>query len=288
MSDWILDNVSQAIAEDVGNGDLTALLIPAQRRASAQVITRENMILCGLPWFEAAFRHFDPQMKFQWHYKEAQEVPANTLLCELEGLARALVTAERTALNFLQSLSGTATLTRSYVEKIKDLPTQLLDTRKTIPGLRHAQKYATRIGGALNHRMGLYDAILIKENHISACGSIAQALTQIRRLYAHLPEGIEIEGIKIEIEVENLSELRQALEHGAERILLDNFTVEELRQAVAIGQGAALLEASGGITLDNIREIALTGVNYMSIGAITKHLHAVDLSLRIQYSDLAV
>lgn len=283
MSDWILDNVTKAIAEDVGNGDLTALLIPAQRRASAQIITRENMVLCGLPWFEATFRYFDPQIKFQWHYHEAQLVPANSLICELEGLARALVTAERTALNFLQSLSGTATLTRTYVEKIKDLPTQLLDTRKTIPGLRRAQKYATRIGGALNHRMGLYDAILIKENHIIACGSIAQAISQIRHLYAHLSGET-----KIEIEVENLTELRQALDHGAEHILLDNFTVAQLHQAVAMGQEKALLEASGGITLDNIRETALTGVHYISIGALTKHLHAVDLSLRIHYSDLAV
>lgn len=283
MSDWILDNVTQALAEDVGNGDLTALLIPAQRRASAQVITRENMVLCGLPWFEAAFRHFDPQIKFQWHYHEAQQVPAHSLICELEGSARALVTAERTALNFLQSLSGTATLTRSYVEKIQDLPTQLLDTRKTIPGLRRAQKYATRIGGAHNHRMGLYDAILIKENHIMACGSIAQAITQIRRLYDRPPGDIQVE-----IEVENLAELRQALDHGVERILLDNFTLTQLHQAVTINQGKALLEASGGITLDNIREIALTGVHSISIGAITKHLHAVDLSLRIHYSDLAV
>lgn len=283
MSDWILDNVTQALAEDVGNGDLTALLIPAQRHASAQVITRENMVLCGLPWFEATFRHFDPQIKFQWHFREAQQVPAHSLLCELEGSARSLVTAERTALNFLQSLSGTATLTRSYVEKIQDLPTQLLDTRKTIPGLRRAQKYATRIGGAINHRMGLYDAILIKENHIMACGSIAQAITQIRRLYDHLPVDTQVE-----IEVENLAELRQALDQGVERILLDNFTLAQLHQAVAVSQGKALLEASGGITLDNIREIALTGVDYISIGAITKHLHAVDLSLRIHYSDLAV
>jgi nicotinate-nucleotide pyrophosphorylase (carboxylating) len=264
--------VSRALEEDLGRGDLTAALIPANRNAQAQVITRDDAVLCGQPWFDEVFRQLDRRVRIEWSVRDGEALRANQVLCTLEGPARALLTGERTALNFLQTLSGTATVTRRYVEAVAGTRAVILDTRKTLPGLRTAQKYAVRCGGGENHRMGLYDAILIKENHIVAAGSVANAVRQSR---LHAPTGVTVE-----VEVETLEELREALAAGADRLLLDNFSLKRLREAVAETAGRARLEASGGITLENIRAIAETGVNSISIGALTKHVRAVDLSMR--------
>jgi nicotinate-nucleotide pyrophosphorylase (carboxylating) len=274
----LAEQVSRALAEDVGRGDLTAALVPAGRRGIARVITREAAVLCGRPWFDEVFRQLDPSVRVEWHADEGALVTPDQLLCRVSGPARSMLTGERTALNFLQSLSGTATTTRRYVETVAGLPCRILDTRKTIPGLRRAQKYAVRCAGGSNHRMGLYDGILVKENHILAAGSIAAAVATAR---------IADAGVPIEVEVETLDEFDQALGAGADIIMLDELPLEDMREAVKRNRsrGAkAKLEASGSVTLATVREIALTGVDYISIGGITKHVQAVDLSMRFEFT----
>lgn len=273
-ADDIAEIVRRALAEDVGTGDLTAALLPARERAQAQVITREDAVLCGTAWFEETFRQLDRDFRVDWRVRDGEPAPAGQILCTVRGPVRALVTGERTALNFLQLLSGTATVTRRYVEAVAGTGAVILDTRKTVPGLRRAQKYAVRCGGGQNHRMGLYDAILIKENHIAAAGSVTAAVTAARRAAP--------DGTVVEVEVENIEQLREALAAGADRLLLDNFGLKRLREAVQETQGRARLEASGGITLENVRAVAETGVDYISIGSLTKHVRAVDLSMRIR------
>jgi nicotinate-nucleotide pyrophosphorylase (carboxylating) len=269
--------VARALAEDLGGGDLTAALIPADRVGRAAVITREPAIVCGIPYVEASFHAVDARVRLDWRVAEGDSVAADQLLFTLEGSARALLTAERTALNFLQLLSGTATAANSYAALLEGTKCRLLDTRKTIPGLRTAQKYAVRVGGGQNHRMGLFDGILIKENHIMAAGSIAAAVAAAKLRRAQIP---------VEVEVENLSELQQAIAAGADIAMLDNFSLQAMRDAVTVNAHAAMplkLEASGGITTATIREIAETGVDYISVGSITKHVRAVDLSMRFEF-----
>lgn len=269
----ILVDVRHALREDVGSGDVSAALLPARLEVEAEIISREPMLVCGRPWVEAVFAEIDSKISLHWWAEEGAWLPQPQTLCRINGPARAILTAERSALNFLQTLSATATQTYRYLQAIKNTKTRLLDTRKTLPGLRLAQKYAVACAGGTNHRMGLYDAFLIKENHIKACGSIAKAIHQARRLEPHL---------FLEIEVENLTELREAFEAKPDRILLDNFSLTMLVDAVAMNQGYHCeLEASGGINLSNIAEIAQTGVDYISIGAITKSIQAIDLSLLI-------
>ncbi|MGB5179821.1 MAG: carboxylating nicotinate-nucleotide diphosphorylase [Gammaproteobacteria bacterium] len=270
LDEELLHTVRNALAEDIGSGDITAALIPEQQTAQATVISRETAIVCGMAWFNAVFEELDSRVRVDWLVRDGDEVHSNETLCKLSGPARALLSGERTALNFLQTLSATATLSRRYAEAVADLPVRILDTRKTIPGLRNAQKYAVRIGGCDNHRSGLYDGILIKENHIAAAGSIKRAVTQAR---AGNP------GMPVEVEVENASQLLQALDAGADRLLLDNHSVADLGTAVKTVAGRAGLEASGGVTLENIREIALTGVDYISTGSLTKNIKAIDLSM---------
>ena len=285
--------VAHALAEDLGhplpnslslagegvnampttNSDLTSQLLPVDQTAKARVITRENAVIAGRPWFDACFQALDPACRIEWQVNEGDRVSVDTVLVEISGLARALLTAERPALNFLQTLSAVATATRSYVDAVRGTQAAILDTRKTLPGLRVAEKYAVRIGGGQNQRMGLYDGILIKENHIAAAGGIAPALNAAYRLASNK--------VSVQIEVENLDELEQALAAGAQLILLDNFSLPQMRQAVQITRRRALLEASGNISLANVREIAETGVERISIGALTKHIHAVDLSMRL-------
>lgn len=264
--------VQLALSEDIGSGDINALLVPEQQSAQATVITREAGVICGHSWFNAVFAALDTQTTIHWLVEEGETVKPDQVLCTLAGHARTLLTGERTALNFLQTLSGTATITRQYVEKLTGTHTRLLDTRKTLPGLREAQKYAVHIGGGKNHRLGLYDAFLIKENHIAACGSLAAAVKKARELNR---------GNFIEVEVESLTELEAALNAHVEIILCDNFSIKQLQDAVTLTAGRAKLEASGNIILDNIREIAETGVDYISLGAITKHVRALDLSMRL-------
>jgi nicotinate-nucleotide pyrophosphorylase (carboxylating) len=265
------EDVRHALEEDVGQGDITAQLIPADGIWKASVYSREHAILCGRNWFDAVFHHLDENVDLRWYRADGDKIAPHQVVCTLKGPARSLLTGERTALNFLQTLSGTATLAHRYAKQVEDLDTRILDTRKTIPGLRRAQKYAVRTGGCHNHRMGLYDAFLIKENHIAAAGSIAAAVQRARKLDSELP---------VEVEVETLDELQQALQAGADRIMLDNFSTEDISKAVTLNAGKAELEASGGITLDNLREYAETGVDYISIGALTKDVKAVDLSMR--------
>ncbi len=269
----IAQEVRRALAEDVGTGDLSAALIPPETAARAVVIAREPAVLCGTAWFDEVFRQVDGRVEIAWQAGDGEAVGRDQILCTLRGPARAILTGERTALNFLQLLSGTATRARRYVEAVAGTGAVILDTRKTLPGLRRAQKYAVTCGGARNHRLGLYDGILIKENHIAAAGSLAAAVRSAR---AAAPPGL-----LVEVEVEDLAQLEAALDAGAERILLDNFTLPALRAAVARARGRAELEASGGITLDNARAVAETGVDYLSVGDLTKNVHAVDLSLRI-------
>ncbi len=270
LDEELLHTVHFALAEDIGDGDITAALIPEHQTAQATVISREPAIVCGMAWFNAVFEELDSRIETDWLVRDGDAVTASQLLCKLSGPARPLLSGERTALNFLQTLSATATLSRRYADAVADLPVRILDTRKTIPGLRNAQKYAVRVGGCDNHRNGLYDAILIKENHIAATGSITRAVTQ-----AHA----ENPGILVEVEVENESQLLQALDAGADRLLLDNHSIPELKHAVKTVAGRAELEASGGVTLNNLREIALTGVDYISTGSLTKDIKAIDLSM---------
>jgi nicotinate-nucleotide pyrophosphorylase (carboxylating) len=271
----IAATVARAVQEDVGAGDLTAALVPAGQHATATVITRESAVLCGCGWFDEVFRQVDAGIRVSWEVADGARVKPDQLLCRIEGNARALLTAERPALNFLQTLSGTATVTRAYVDAVAGTGCRILDTRKTIPGLRLAQKYAVLCGGGTNHRIGLFDGILIKENHIAAAGSIAGAVAAARAVNSR---------VLLEVEVETLAELEEALAAGPERILLDNFTLEQMRQAVRMTRQHALkridLEASGNVTLETIRAIAETGVDFISVGGLTKHVRAVDLSMR--------
>lgn len=268
-------NIRDALTEDIGVCDWTGQLVPVPKPVTARVLVREEAVLCGRAWFEGCMRGVDPDLTLEWHYEEGDRMAANTDVCHIRGEARSIFTAERAALNFLQLLSGTATLTRRYVDAIAGVSEKgcaVLDTRKTIPGLRQAQKYAVRVGGGQNQRMALWHGILIKENHIAAAGGIPQVLDNARALDA---------GVEIQIEVENLDQLQQALEAGATSVLLDNFTLQAMRDAVALTAGRALLEASGGVQLDTMREIAATGVDRISIGKLTKDAVATDYSLRI-------
>jgi len=265
-------NVLAALAEDIGSGDLTALLAPAGRRAVGVVTCREQAILCGSAWFSACFTRLDPGARIRWLLQDGEAIEPGQIVCEIVADTRALLTAERSALNFLQLLSGTATATRIYVEAVAGTPAKIVDTRKTLPGLRLAQKYAVKCGGGTNHRLGLHDGILIKENHIIAAGSLTGALERARRLVGA--------DFFIQIEVETLEELAEALEAGARMILLDNMDLQQMREAVALTDGRAELEASGGVRLDTVRAIAETGVNRISIGTLTKDVRAIDYSLR--------
>jgi len=264
-------NVTIALLEDVGEGDITARLIPADEMASAAVITREDATICGVDWVNEVARQLDPTIAIDWMVADGQQAPANQLLFQAYGNARSLLTFERCALNFLQCLSGTASIAHYYAGLVADTQVKLLDTRKTIPGLRKAQKYAVACGQCYNHRIGLYDAFLIKENHIAACGGISPAIATARQ---QEPDKA------VEVEVESMDELKQALDARADRIMLDNFTLREMREAVALAAGRAELEASGGITEHTLRPIAQTGVDYISIGALTKDCRAIDLSMR--------
>lgn len=272
---YVTQTVARALAEDVGSGDLTAQLIPAERVSRASVITREDAVLCGSAWFDEVFRQLEPRARVVWAASDGDRIRADQVLCTLEGSSRALLTGERTALNFLQSLSGTATVTRRYVDAVSGTKCRILDTRKTVPGLRLAQKYAVSCGGGTNHRIGLFDAILVKENHIAAAGSIASAVDAARRLNAK---------VLLEVEVENLAELQQALDARVERILLDNFSLDDMRTAVQLARrhvhAKTELEASGNMTLEILPDVAATGVDFVSVGGLTKHVRAVDLSMR--------
>ncbi len=265
----------QFLQEDIGSGDLTAQIIEPEAQARAVVVTREAMTLCGSAWFDAVFKQLDESVWIHWRYQEGDLCEAGEPICEITGPARALLTAERTALNLLQSLSATATVTHRYVEAVAGTGCRILDTRKTIPGLRMAQKYAVRCGGGCNHRIGLFDAILIKENHILTAGSIAAAVAR----------GRAVADVPLEVEVENLDEFQQALQAQPDRVMLDNFSLDDLRQAVQLNQGQVELEASGNVTLETIRAVAETGVDFISVGALTKHIQAVDLSMRVQMTD---
>lgn len=268
----IESNVRRALAEDIGTGDITAQLIPAERLAHASVITRERAVISGSAWVDGVFRQLDPRVAVHWQVVDGEQVEAGRVLFQLEGPARALLSGERTALNFLQTLSGVATRCRHYADLVEGTGVRLLDTRKTLPGLRLAQKYAVTCGGCHNHRIGLYDAFLIKENHIAACGGIAEAIAAAHRIAPGKP---------VEVEVESLGELEQALAAGVDIVMLDELSLEDMRTAVAINAGRAKLEASGGISDETLRSIAETGVNYISIGALTKHVQAIDLSMRL-------
>lgn len=265
-------NVAASLAEDIGTGDLTARLIAADTEARGRVITREEAIVCGTAWFDATFAALNPTASVLWHVRDGERVEAGQLLCEVDARARVLLTAERTALNFLQLLSGTATVTRRFVDAVAGTRAKIVDTRKTLPGLRLAQKYAVAVGGGTNHRVGLYDGILVKENHIIAAGGIRQVVERAR--------SIAPSNVFIEVEVENLGQLREALDAGVEMILLDNMGLEQMREAVQITAGRAELEASGGVSLEKVRAIAETGVDRISIGSLTKDVRALDLSLR--------
>ena len=267
----VASQVRLALAEDVGNGDLTAALVPADAVAHAEVIVREPAVLCGSAWFDEVFRQLDPGIRVDWSASDGETLVASQRVCTLQGMARPVLSGERTALNFLQTLSGTASRAAQYVAAVAGTSAVILDTRKTLPGLRLAQKYAVRCGGASNHRIGLFDAVLIKENHIRAAGSIAAALRA-----AHAATAA---GMMVEIEVENLAELGQALTAGATRILLDNFSHAQLREAVRLTAGRAELEASGGVSLESVREIALSGVDFISVGQLTKDVRATDFSM---------
>lgn len=276
LNEEINRNVSAALAEDVGAGDLTASLVPGERRVKATVISREAGVLCGTAWFDECVRRCDPTAKVTWQGADGDRIATNQLLCEIEGNGRALLTAERSALNFLQLLSAVASKVRIYADAIAGTRAQVVDTRKTLPGLRIAQKYAVRAGGGGNHRLALWDAILIKENHIHAAGGIAQAMAAAKQVAEQAKDRCKF----IQIEVESLDELNQALNAGATMILLDNFSLDMMRDASRINAGRAILEASGNVTLETIRGIAETGVDRISVGALTKDVKALDLSMR--------
>ncbi|MBV1787111.1 carboxylating nicotinate-nucleotide diphosphorylase [Marinobacterium sp. D7] len=268
----IEENVRAALAEDIGSGDITADLIPATQQAKGRVISREAATISGTAWVDEVFRQVDPSVSIEWQVKDGDSVEPNQVLFTFSGPARSLLTGERAALNFLQTLSGTATVSRAYADRVAGTGVKLLDTRKTLPGLRMAQKYAVSCGGCYNHRIGLYDAFLIKENHILACGGIAAAISTAKSMHPGKP---------VEVEVETRTQLEEALAAGADIIMLDNFTTEQMKEAVQFTAGRAKLEASGGITDETLVEFAKTGVDYISIGALTKHCRAVDLSMRL-------
>ena len=265
-------NVANALREDLGPGDINAELIAPSTHAVARIVTRDPGVLCGQPWVTEACRQVDPSVELRWHSSDGQRLAAGDLLAELEGPARSLLSVERTAINFLQLLSGTATRTRAFVDAVATTRAVILDTRKTLPGLRVAQKYAVRVGGAKNHRMGLFDAFLLKENHIAAAGSIAEAVATARR---HHPDKL------LQVEVESIAQLKESIDAAVDRVLLDNFDIARLREAVAVAKGRVGLEASGGITLATVAEIAQTGVDYISVGELTKDVRPLDLSMRI-------
>ena len=267
----IEENVFHALKEDIGDGDITAELIPYDNISLATVISREDCVFCGLDWFEESYRQIDDEILIDWFVDDGDFITADQIICTISGSSQNIVTGERTALNFIQTLSATATVSALYAEKVADTKTKILDTRKTIPGLRMAQKYAVSCGHCENHRLGLFDAFLIKENHIHACDGIQNAVTEARFCNPDL---------KVEVEVEDLKELQQAIDAGADRVLLDNFDIKTLKQAVKICAGKVITEASGNITIDNIHDIAKTGVDYISTGALTKNIKAIDLSMR--------
>ena len=267
----IRSDVERALAEDIGSGDVTARLVPENQVAHARVVTREAAVLCGSAWFDEVFRQIDAETAVTWAARDGDRVTPNQVLCEIYGRARGMLTAERTALNFLQTLSGVATRTKAFVDAVAGTKAVILDTRKTLPGLRQALKYAVRCGGGNNQRMGLFDGVLIKENHIAAAGGITATLRQAKQMAGNLP---------IQIEVESIVQLNAAIEAGARLILLDNFDLASLREAVKVAAGRAALEASGGVNLDTVRAIAETGVDRISIGTLTKDVRAVDLSMR--------
>jgi nicotinate-nucleotide pyrophosphorylase (carboxylating) len=268
--------VKQALEEDIRDGDITAMLIPEGNRAEAIVITREQATVCGQPWVDEVFRQLDPEVEIEWLVKDGDQVQPEQTLFKLKGSARSLLTGERTALNFLQTLSGTATTSRQYLKLVEGTDIKILDTRKTIPGLRLAQKYAIVVGGCHNHRIGLYDAFLIKENHIAACGGITAAVTKAREIAPGRP---------VEVEVENIEELQQALEAGSDIVMLDNFDVGAIQEAVSINQGRAKLEVSGNLEAGNLSKKAVDGITFLSSGSLTKHCRAIDLSMRIKFME---
>ncbi len=270
----VLLDVGRALQEDLGAGDLTAALVPANRRVKGRILVREAAVLCGAPWVEAALRVLDPHVELQWHVQEGGHCTPDQVVLYMHGDARALLSAERTALNFMQMMSAVATKTASYVHAVQGTRAQIVDTRKTLPGLRIAQKYAVRIGGGTNHRIGLYDAVLIKENHITAAGGVTQVLSAAAAVAARASF--------VEIEVETLAQLREALDAGAAMVLLDNMDLPTLREAVHVNAGRAILEISGGVTLDGLRALAETGVDRISTGAITKDVKATDFSMRLE------
>ena len=272
LASHIRRNVTDSLEEDIDTGDLSAQLLSSARISNAQIITRQDAVLCGTPWFDECFRMLDPNCAINWLAKDGDLVSAGQILCEIQGHSRALLSAERCALNFLQTLSGTATHTKLYADTVADINVKIMDTRKTLPGLRQAQKYAVRVGGGHNQRIGLFDGILIKENHIAAAGGIRPVLEQAFRLAKP--------GIRVQIEVENMAQLDEALNAGAKLILLDNFGLGDLRAAVQHTRKRAELEASGGITMESLRTVALTGVERISIGSLTKDLQTIDLSMR--------
>jgi len=269
----IENDVARALAEDIGDGDVTAALLPADDRSHAHVVCRETATIAGTAWFDACFHHVDPATQIDWRVADGDRVVAGTIVCSLRGNARALVTAERTAINFLQTLSATATVAAQYADAVSGTRTRVLDTRKTLPGLRAAQKYAVRCGGADNHRAGLYDAFLVKENHIAAAGGIAEAARAARAQHP---------GLLLEVEVETLAELDQAIAAGVDRIMLDEFPPDAMREAVARTAGRVPLEVSGSVGLDRLPAIAATGVDFVSVGALTKHVRAIDFSMRLE------
>jgi len=271
LEKYIVEDVRMALAEDIGGGDISAMLIDQSEQLKMKLLVREDAVLCGCAWFDAAFSQCDESIQIKWSASDGDRIEANSILCQISGSARAMLSAERTALNFLQTLSGTATTTRHYARSIQHTACRILDTRKTIPHLRRAQKYAVKCGGGVNHRIGLFDAYLIKENHLAASGSIKAAVARGRELSPnHL----------LEVEVEDLDQLQQAIDAKVDRVLLDNFSITELRQAVTLNNKTIQLEASGNITEESILKIAETGVDFISIGALTKHLRAIDFSLR--------
>lgn len=265
------ENIRAAMQEDIGSGDVTAALLP-DRLSEGYVLCKEKCVIAGRPWFDACLKALDPDVKINWHVSEGDTVDPVKVICTFEGSSRAMVSAERPALNFLQTLSGVATVTASYADALKGTSTRVLDTRKTIPGLRLAQKYAVRVGGGVNHRMGLYDTVMLKENHIHAAGSLTAAAANAKTRFPDLP---------LIIEVETLAQLREALETNCQRILIDDFSLDDMRAAVAIAAGKIPLEVSGSVTSERLAEIAATGVDYVSIGALTKHVHAIDFSMKL-------
>lgn len=272
LSAALADNILAALAEDVGTGDLTGELVPEEQWVKASLIVREKAVLCGTPWFEGVMKAVDSRITFDWRHAEGDQLLAATEVCWIEGPARSLLSAERAALNFLQMLSGVATSTRNFVDLVAGTKAQIMDTRKTMPGLRLAQKYAVRVGGGMNQRMALYDGILIKENHLASAGGIKAALATAKALNADVP---------VQVEIENLAELHEALQEGAKLVLLDNFTLDEIRKAVGISKDIATLEVSGGVNIYSVRALAETGVDRISVGALTKDVKATDYSLRI-------